>query len=105
MNCRGPFSPEVNLQCLQLHVFALRVLTCLSVRARHLRTTSPSSALFSSVLSSSVKYLASRVCPCLFTSRRNLIVMEGTAEGLSPLPQKIVHLRCQIGLVAGFKIC
>jgi hypothetical protein len=51
--------------------------TCLSVRARHLRTISASSARFSSTLSCSVKYLASRVWPCLLTSRRNLMVMAG----------------------------
>lgn len=49
--------------------------TCLSVRARHLRTISPSIALRSSVVRNSVKYLASRVWPCLFTSSTNLTVI------------------------------
>ncbi len=51
--------------------------TCLSLLARHLRTISPSSVRFSSVLRGSEKYFAKRVWPCLFTSSRNLIVMWG----------------------------
>lgn len=71
-----PFScTSLHHQRLAAHMTQRYTLTCLSVRARHLRTTSPSSARFSSVLSSSVKYLASRVWPCLLTSRRNLMVM------------------------------
>ena len=46
--------------------------TCFSDRARHLRTISPSSARRSSTPMLASVYLASLVCPCLFTSSTNL---------------------------------
>jgi hypothetical protein len=86
----------VTLQRVWWRILGAGVLTCLSVRAKHLRTISPSRARFSSVLRSSVKYFASRVCPCLLTSSRNLIVMGVAAEVLSPLPQQLLGLTSQI---------
>ena len=51
------------------------IRTCLSVLRRHLRTISPSMARRSSRLMFWSKYRANRVCPCLLTSRTNLIAM------------------------------
>jgi hypothetical protein len=51
------------------------ICTCLSVRERHFRTTSPSSARRSSVLRNSAKYLANRVWPCLLTISKNFIMV------------------------------
>jgi hypothetical protein len=70
------------------------LLACLSVLERHFLTISPSSARFSSVLSSSLKYLARRVCPCLFTSRRNLTVIAPLCD-LWPMCPWQARGRCQ----------
>ncbi len=51
------------------------MLTCFSDRARHFRTISPSNARLSSTDKLWSVYLASLVCPCLLTSRTNLMVM------------------------------
>lgn len=56
-------------------LFLPRLPTFLSARRMHFRTISPSSARFCSVVSPCLQYLASLVCPCLFTINKKCTVM------------------------------
>ena len=79
--------------------------TCFSERARQRRTISPSSARLSSTVMEAFVYFASRVCPCLLTSRMKFIPMAAHSRSASHqhsmLGAQLVLLRCDIHRAAG----